>query len=108
MIALRSFARKRRHRSLVAAFLVVVGLLVVWEHAGEPEPHAHAEELGEFCLAVFSGLSAVGVLGASALLRRRRLPQPTSTRAPFVPCFVRPEPLPASRAGPASLQVLRR
>ena len=81
MIALRSVAADWRHRSAVAALLVIIGLLVVWEHAGAPEPHI--DDLGSICLAVVSGLSIVGVFSGPALLGgrgpRRTVLAPTPT-----------------------------
>ena len=106
MIAIRSLTRNRRHGSAVAALLIVVSLLVVWEHAGEPEPHL--DEAGTFCLAVISGLSAIGILSGPMLFDRKRPPRPVSTPVFLRPVFPRPAPLPASRAGPAMLQILRR
>lgn len=106
MIALRSAATSSRHRSAVTALLIIVGLLVVWEHAGEPEPHM--EDIGGICLAVVSGLSIVGVLSAPALRGRRRPRRPLLAAVPAPPVLFGPAPVPAARAGPVRLQVIRR
>lgn len=105
MIALRSFAQRKRHRSAVALLLILVGLLVVWEHAGEPEPHMG--DIGSICMAVLSGLSLAAVAGGEALFRRSR-PRPVRIVRPLTTLFDAPAPIPAARAGPPGLQVLRR
>ena len=106
MIALRAKAQDRRYRSLLAIVLVVLGLLVVWEHTGTEQGHAdhgHVGEVVSVCMAVLSG--AVALLGFSGLLQARprplpvRVSRPTSSRP-------RPVPFPRSRAGPTRLQVL--
>ena len=108
MISLRAKAQHSRYRSAVAVLLVVLGLLVVWEHTATEEGHAehgHAGEVVSMCMAVLAG--AVAVLGFVALAKRASWP--TLVQIPR-PANLRPRrrPWPRSRAGPTELQVLLR
>ncbi len=106
MIAIRSLAQRPRHRTAVAVLLVVVSLLVVWEHAGEPEPHM--DHVGSICMAVVSGLSVVATVAGVRWSLPRPLPRAVPRPRPLTNLFDGPAPLPAARAGPTRLQVLRR
>jgi hypothetical protein len=106
VIALRAKAQNRRYRRLVALTLVVLGLLLVWEHTGTEQGHAehgHVGEVVSMCMAVLGG--AVATLGISGLLALRRLPLPLRVMQPAY-SHPRPAPVPRARAGPAELQVL--
>ena len=104
MIRLRVMTRDRRYRSAVAIVLVVLGLLVVWEHTGGEHGH-HVGEIASVCLAVASGAVALLGLGGLPELRRRPLRFQVARPKASQP---RPVPIPRSRAGPTQLQVVLR
>lgn len=108
MIRLRAKAQHSRYRSAVAVLLVVLGLLLVWEHTGTEQGHAehgHVGEVVSMCLAVLGG--AVAMLGISGLVAFRRFSLPPRIIAP-AHSQPRPALVPRARAGPAELQVLLR
>lgn len=103
MIALRAKTQDRRYRSAVGVLLVVLGLLVVWEHTGSE--HGHVEEVVSMCMAVLSG--TVAVIGVGAQPRRVRW----STLVLMARPHISPRaamPLARARAGPTRVQVLLR
>ena len=104
MVRLRAIMKQRRYHSAVAVLLVVLGLMVIWEHTGGEHGH-HGDEVASVCIAVLSG--AVALLGLNRLteFRRRPIGLPVSQPNASQP---RPVPIPRSRAGPTRFQVLLR
>ena len=103
MIDLRDRLQHCRFRRAIAVLLVVLGLLVVWEHTGSHD--GHAGEVLSMCMAVLGG--AVAALGMGEGLRVRRLRLELLSGGP-VAAIPRAAPLPCARAGPPALQVFLR
>ena len=101
MIDLRDRFQSCRFRRAIAVLLVVLGLLIVWEHTGSHE--GHAGEVLSMCMAVLVG--AVAALGMGEGPRIGRLRLLSEGPVAVVP---RAAPLPSARAGPPTLQVFLR